>query len=122
MTMGQVWSSANFAGIDSTGFVGGRGSVVAVTAQNPGPDGVWDTADDLLTPMNKQPSEVSIDWTVGPNDADQGDRVRGFYSFHAGGTHFANVDAATHFVADTIDLQLYRHLSNRQGNVAVSEF
>jgi len=59
--MGQVWSKANFDGINLAGHLGGRGSVIAVTAQNAGPDGRWGTTDDLLAPINQQPVDVSID-------------------------------------------------------------
>lgn len=122
MTMGQVWSSANFDGTNFAGFQGGRGSVLAVTAQNPGPDAVWHTSDDLLTPLNHRPADVSIDWSVGPDNADPNDRVRGFYSQHSSGSVFAFGDASTQFITETIDLHLYRHLSTRNGGEIVGEF
>ncbi len=78
MTMGQVWSSADFDGTNSAGFQGGRGSILAVTAQNPGPDGMGDTSDDLLTPLNNRSADVSIDWTVKQDNSDPNDCVRGF--------------------------------------------
>lgn len=122
MTIGQVWSSANFDGTNSAGFQGGRGSILAVTSQNQGPDGIWDSPDDLLTPLNNQPADVSIDWTPGPDNADPNDRVRGFYSQHSGGTIFAFGDASTRFIRDTIDLRLYRHLSTRNGGEITGDF
>ena len=122
MTLGQVWSKADFDGTGPAGFQGGRGSILAVTGQNPGPDGVWDTADDLLTPLNKQPADVSIDWTVGPDNTDPNDRVRGFYSQHPTGAVFAFADGSTRFVNETIEVQLFRHLSTRNGHEVVGDF
>ncbi len=115
MNMGQVWSAANFDGTTSAGFLGGRGSPLAVTAQNPGPDGIWNTVDDLLTPMNVKPVEVSIDSTPGLNSADPLDRVRGFYSMHGVGAVFAFGDASTTFLRETIDPQVFRSLSTKSG-------
>ena len=113
--MGQVWSKANFDGTSTAGFAGGRGSVLAVTAQNPGADGMWGTADDILAPLNSAPVDVSIDWTPGPNAADPLDRVRGFYSVHASGAFFVFADGSTRFLNRAIDPGLYRHLSTRAG-------
>ena len=109
--MGQVWSKANFDGINIAGHVGGRGSVLAVTAQNPGIDGVFGSADDLLTPLNETPVWVSIDWTPGPNCADNNDRVRGFNSLHPGGANFAFADGSVRFIRETISQDAYRALS-----------
>ena len=120
--MGQVWSKADFDGINETGFHGGRGSVIAVTAQNAGADGVWDTADDLLTPMNSEPADVSIDWTINDNPEDLLDRVRGFYSFHPGGCVFAFADGTVKFIGETIDSRTYRHLSTKAGKELVGDF
>lgn len=120
--MGQVWSKADFDGTNETGFQGGRGSVIAVTAQHFGADGVWDTVDDLLTPMNSEPADVSIDWTVDDNEQDLLDRVRGFYSFHPGGSVFAFADGSVSFVGDSIDLRTYRHLSTKSGDEIVNDF
>ena len=53
--MGQVWSKADFDGINATGFEGGRGSALAVTSQNAGPDGQFNTSDDVLAPLNVAP-------------------------------------------------------------------
>ena len=61
MEMGQVWSKASFDGLNETGHQGGHGSVLAVTAQNPGPDGIYETSDDVLAPLNQTPIDVSID-------------------------------------------------------------
>ena len=122
MQMGQVWSKADFDGINETGFQGGRGSVIAVTAQNAGADGMWDTADDLLTPMNSEPADVSIDWTIDDNPEDLLDRVRGFYSFHPGGSVFAFADGTVKFVSGTIDIRTYRHLSTKAGEEVIGDF
>lgn len=120
--MGQVWSSADFDGLNETGHHGGRGSIIAVTAQNPGADGVWGTGDDVLTPLNSEPSEVSIDWTPGNTNPDSMDRVRGFYSQHSGGANFALADGSTHFVPETIDIQVYRHLSTKSGREVLDDW
>jgi prepilin-type N-terminal cleavage/methylation domain-containing protein len=39
----------------------------------------------------------------------------GFKSAHPGGAHFVMVDASVHFVAETIDYQLYNNLATRKG-------
>jgi len=56
MNLGQVWSSADFDGIDSMSnemnHEGGRGSVVAVCGQNP----------NLDAPLNAEVGDISIDW------------------------------------------------------------
>ena len=113
--MGQVWSKANFDGINLAGHLGGRGSVVAVTAQNAGPDGQWGTTDDLLAPINQQPVDVSIDMVPDDNGSDL-DRVRGFLSFHPGGCNFVFADASTHLISEGISAELYRAISTRGGS------
>jgi hypothetical protein len=59
--MGQVWSKADFDGSGRGAFQGGRGSVLAVTAQNPGPDGIFDTrrVKKLSPPLNEGASCTS---------------------------------------------------------------
>ena len=111
MLMGQVWSKADFDGINETGFQGGHGSVLAVTAQNPGPDGQFETSDDVLARLNVAPVDVSIDATPGPDCQDPMDRVRGFYSFHPGGANFLFADGSVHFVTENISPATYRSLS-----------
>ena len=114
--MGQVWSKANFDGMDNSTHLGGRGSVLAVTAQNPGPDGKWETDDDLLAPLNVAPVSVSLDANPGPDCFDLEDRVRGFYSFHNGGAHFAFADSSVRFVVEGIVPRTYRALSTIGGS------
>jgi len=46
--------------------------------------------------------------------------VYGFRSRHPGGLQFACADGSTHFVSDTIDLELYRALATIQGGEPVS--
>ena len=87
---------------------GGSGSVLAVTAQNPGADGTWGTADDILAPINQDPANVSIDFTPGLDCADPNDRVRNFIGGHPHAAIFAQADASVLPVADTIDPQLFR--------------
>ena len=118
--MGQVWSKANFDGTNMAGHVGGRGSVLAVTAQNPGSDGVFGSGDDLLTPLNERPIWISIDWTPGPNCADNNDRVRGFNSLHPGGANFAFADGSVRFISETIAQNTYQALSTIDGREPVS--
>lgn len=120
MNLGQVWSKADFDGVNNTLFQGGRGSVVAVCAQNPGPDELWDTADDINAPLNADPGDVSIDW---PNLPDhETDRVRGFFSMHPTGANFGFADGSTKFISESIDLRTYRHLSTRNGKEILGEF
>ena len=114
LKMGQIWSKANFDGIDEARHLGGRGSVLAVTAQNPGPDGVYGTQDDVLAPLNASPVAVSIDAQPGPDCSDHSDRVRGFYAYHRGGANFAHADASVRFVSQDISQQVYRTLSQLQ--------
>jgi len=112
--MGQVWSKANFDGTNIAGHLGGRGSVVAVTAQNAGPDGQWGTADDLLANINQQPVDVSIDAVPNDNGGEL-DRVRGFLGFHPGACNFVFADGSTHSINEGVSTELYRGLSTRGG-------
>jgi|TARA_B100000809_G_scaffold137806_1_gene135299 prepilin-type processing-associated H-X9-DG protein len=107
MQMSQVWSKADFDGLNETGHKGGYGSVLAVTGQNPGPDGQFNTADDVLAPLNVAPVDVSIDASPGPVCGDPMDRVRGFYSLHSGGANFLVADGSIHFVTDDISRAVY---------------
>lgn len=116
--MGQVWSKANFDGTNLAGHLGGRGSVIAVTAQNAGSDGQWGTADDVLARINQQPVDVSIDAT--PNDKGSNlDRVRGFLSFHPGTCNFVFADGSTHSISEGVSAELYRAISTRDGGEVV---
>lgn len=110
--MGQVWSKANFDGTNLAGHLGGRGSVIAVTAQNAGPDGQWATADDVLANINQQPVDVSIDAIPNDEGGDL-DRVRGFLSFHPQTCNFVFADGSTHSIGENISVELYRAISTR---------
>ncbi len=114
--MGQVWSKASFDGTNKSRHLGGRGSVLAVTAQNPGPDGRYGTGDDVLAPLNSAPVSVSIAAAPGADCEDSRDRVRGFYSFHRGGANFVFADTSVRFVADDISPSTYRALSTIAGS------
>lgn len=113
--MGQVWSSADFDGINPDGFEGGRGSVLAVTAQNAGLDGMWNTGDDILAPLNSNPCPVSVDHSTGDQQNDPLDRVRSFNSSHPGGGQFAIGDGSVQFVTNSIDPVIYRERSTIAG-------
>ena len=119
--MGQVWSSADFDGINQIGFEGGRGSILAVTAQNAGPDGVWGTDDDILAPLNSDPCPVSVDNSTGSERNDPLDRVRSFNSLHPGGSQFALGDGSVQFVSTSIDGQTYRERSTIAGGQTIGE-
>ncbi len=120
MEMGQVWSKASFDGLNETGHQGGHGSVLAVTAQNPGPDGIYETSDDVLAPLNHTPIDVSIDATAGADCQDSQDRVRGFYSFHSGGSNFLLGDGSVLLVDEGISAPIYRAQSTIAGNEITS--
>lgn len=120
MLMGQVWSKADFDGLNATGHEGGHGSVLAVTAQNPGPDGQFATSDDILAPLNVARVAVSIDATVGPECTDPMDRIRGFYSFHAGGANFLIADGSVRFISESISPTVYRGSSTIAGGETIS--
>lgn len=125
MEMGQVWSKANFDGRQAFGNQGGRGSVLAVTTQNAGPDGVFGTADDVLAPLNplRRGVQVSVDLSFGYSCNNPDDRIREFASLHAGGGNFLMADGSARFVADTIQFRLYQALSTiREGEVIGGDF
>ena len=122
MTVGQVGSKADFDGTDGAGFQGGRGSVLAVTAQNAGPDRMFGTADDLLMPLNADPAQVSIDNQVGNGCNDPLDRVRGFSSLHVGGAFFLFGDGSVQFLGDSVDMLVYIALSTARGKEAIGAF
>ena len=121
MFLGQVWFTADCDGTNLTAFEGGRGSAFAVTAQNAGADGVWETDDDLDEPLNKEPPNVTVDASPG-GTGDLLDRVRGFYSFHEGGSIFVYADGSTHFVTTEINQTIYRALSTRAGGEIARDF
>lgn len=120
--MGQVWSSADFDGINTAGKQGGRGSVLAVTLQNPGTDGVEGTLDDVTAPLNRDPADVSIDFV--PNDAcgHASDRIRNFISQHEGGAQFLLGDGSVRFVSENVDATLYRNISTIGGGEIIGEY
>src|SRR5437870_557562 len=115
--MGQVWSKADFDGRDGFGNRGGRGSVLAVTTQNPGPDGLFGTADDLLAPLNplRRGIQTSVDLSFDNSTNNPDDRVREFASLHPGGASFLLADGSVRFVTETINFGVYQALSSIQG-------
>jgi prepilin-type processing-associated H-X9-DG protein len=117
--MGQVWSKADFDG--RFGNRGGRGSVLAVTTQNPGPDGVFGTADDVLAPLNPFPQGVQVSVDVSQNNScdNPDDRVREFASPHTGGANFLMADGSVRWVTQTVDFRIYQALSTIQGGEVV---
>lgn len=120
--MGQVWSTADFDGINMAGYHGGRGSVLAVTQQNPGPDGVDGTGDDVRAPLNRIPSDVSVDVVANDGCGHPMDRIRNFISAHTAGAQFLLGDGSVRFVSQHIDNATYRHLSTMQGGETIGEF
>lgn len=121
--MGQVWSKADFDGVSGQGNQGGRGSCLAVTSQNPGTDGLWDTDDDVLEPLNKLPQSISSDASATSTDVTNPlDRVRGFFSFHPGGAHFALGDGSVRFVVESINSSTYRKLSSMNGGEVITDY
>ncbi len=116
MKMGQVWSKANFDGTDANRHLGGHGSVLAVTAQNPGSDGRYGTSDDVLAPLNKAPVSVTLDASPRPDCQDMEDRVRGFFSYHPRGANFVFADASVRFVTEETSPSVYRSLSTIAGS------
>jgi len=121
--MGQVWSKADFDGFAMLGNRGGRGSVLAVTTQNAGPDGVFGTADDVQAPLNplRRGVQVSVDWSLDNSCSNSNDRVREFASLHAGGANFLMADGSARFVRDTIDFRIYQALSTIQGGEIIPD-
>ena len=113
MRMGQVWSKADFDGLNETGHQGGHGSV-------PGSDGIINTTDDLYTPLNSTPVNVSIDANPGDNCTDSMDRVRGFYSFHAGASQFVMGDGSVRAISENIASLIYQGLSTIDGGEIIS--
>lgn len=116
MQMGQVWSKADFDGRPAFGNHGGRGSVLAVTLQNAGPDGILGTADDVIAPLNplRQGVHISEDVSTDSSCSNPLDRVREFASLHPGGAHFLMADGSVHFISETIDLRSYTALGTIQ--------
>ncbi|GAB4147160.1 MAG: hypothetical protein Tsb009_20200 [Planctomycetaceae bacterium] len=110
--MGQVWSKADFDGTNEAGHQGGRGSVLAVTAQHP----------NLITRLNKVPADVSVDAIDSLGCNDTSDRVRGFYSRHPGGAHFSMGDGAVRFISENINQTVYQALSTINGGETIGDF
>jgi prepilin-type processing-associated H-X9-DG protein len=124
MEMGQVWSKADFDGRMGFGNHGGRGSVIAVTTQNAGPDGVFGTADDVLAPLNplKRGVQTSVDTSFDNADNNPNDRVREFASLHPGGANFLFTDGSVRFVRDSLDFRVYQALGSIQGGEVVGDY
>ncbi len=113
--MGQVWSSADFDGINAAEKHGGRGSVLAVTLQDPGPDGIDGTADDTTAPLNREPADVSIDFVPNDTCGHASDRIRNFISNHPAGAQFLLGDGSVRTVSENIDDKIYREVSTIGG-------
>ncbi len=112
MLMGQVWPSSDFDGTNALGYHGGRGSVLAVTAQN----------SNVTAPLNRLPIDVSVDNSPGSDCNSPDDRVRNFMSLHTGGANFLLGDGSVRFVGENINQTIYRTLSTRDGGEVIGEF
>ena len=126
--MGQAWTKANLDGGCSGAHIGGHGSVLAATSQNPGADGLFSTnsvpsSDDvIMASLNVEPARSSVDMSAGPDCMDRLDNIRGFFAYHPGGAHFVFLDGSAHFVNESISIEAYRALSTiADGEVADSE-
>lgn len=116
--MGQMWTKADFDGGCNGDHRGGHGSVLAVTAQNFGKNGVLDDVDDMLTPINQVPVVCSIDFRPGADCEDRQDRVRGFFGYHQG-ANFVFLDASVRMVTDLVSPDVYIAQSTRdRGDVS----
>ena len=79
-----------------------------MTAQHPGEDATWGTADDLLAPINANPANVSVDFTPGDDCGDLSDRVRNFLGGHSQVALFALGDGSVQTIHESIDPQIFR--------------
>lgn len=120
--MGQVWSSADFDGISEAQHHGGRGSVLGVTLQNPGVDGIDGNADDDTAPLNREPADVSIDFVPRDVCGHANDRARNFISGHEAGAQFLLGDGSVRFVSENIDATIYRDVSTVSGGEVIGEY
>ena len=119
--MGQVWSKADFDGMDQMGFDGGRGSCLAVTAQYIGFDDQWWTDDVYDADLNAEPVFVSADMGTNVGGKDSADRVRSFISAHPGGAVFSHADGSVHYVDETINRRAYIIRSHIKSGEVLSE-
>ncbi len=120
--MGQVWSKADFDGMDSMGFDGGRGSCLAVTAQSFGADEQWWTSDDVYdADLNAEPAFISADFSTEEGVVGDFDRVRPFIGAHPGGAVFSHADGSVHFVSESIDRRSYINRSHVSSGEVLSD-
>ncbi len=96
--------------------------MLAVTSQDPGPDGIDGTNDDITAPLNLEPAHVSVDFVANSGCGDPMDRVRNFGSLHPGGALFLFADGSVHFLDDNVDLALYQNLSRTADRQPPGEF
>ena len=120
--MGQVWSSADFDGSDEAGHQGGWGGPLAVTHQNPGPDMVDGTNDDVPAQLNRRPSDIAIDFVANDGCGNSHDRCRNFISAHTGGGLFLLGDGSVRFVSENIDSKTYIGLGTISGGELTGDF
>ena len=120
--MSQAWTKANFDGGCSGYHQGGHGSVLAVTSQNPGPDGEFSTSDDVLAPLNLEPVCVSIDFSAGRDCSDAQDRVRAFFAFHPSGANFVFFDGSVRLISSSVEPEIYRAYSTIAGAEIAPQF
>lgn len=121
MRMGQVWLKADVDGGNVSTHRGGHGSVLAVTTQNAGPDGLLGTADDVTAPLNPlQGVQVSSDRSYDRSCQSSADRVRNFTSRHTAGANFLFADGSVRLIRDGIDFRTYQALSTIRGGEAIT--
>lgn len=81
-----------------------------------GPDAVWRWADAsnayiASVPVNTLRSEPTVAAWSGINAGPNGET----FSFHTGGANVAYLDGSTHFISDTVDVQLYANTCSCNG-------
>lgn len=80
------------------------------------------TSDDVLAPLNRWPSDVSIDFVANDACGHPSDRCRNFIGPHPGGALFLLGDGSVRFVSENIADKTYRELGSISGGGVVGEY